>query len=106
MPTFTALPGTLGLQFRRGDDFSTLIDFSPIDLVGFTVTSTIVSIVTGASVGSFTTSVTDASAGKVNISLSDTQTAALQPATYRWQMVGTQGSLTRTYLNGFVEVVP
>ena len=103
MATYQQLPGTLNLAFRRGDDFSTLIDFS-VPLTAYTMTSTIRSVVTGESVASFATTLTDAAAGKVNIALSDTQTLSLAPATYRWVMDGTQGGLTRTYLNGYVEV--
>jgi hypothetical protein len=104
MASYDQLPGTLNLSFRRGDDLSVGVDFNPVSLTGYTMTSTIRSVVTGESVASFTTTLTDAAAGKVNIALSDTQTLSLAPATYRWVMEGTQGGLTRTYLNGYVEV--
>lgn len=104
MATYQQLPGTLNLAVRTGDDFSSTIDFDPVSLTGFTMTSTIHSVVTGESVASFVTTLTDAAAGKVNIALSDMQTLSLAPATYRWAMQGTQGSLTRTYLNGYIEV--
>lgn len=68
------------------------------------MTATILSTITGAAVASFTVAVTNAASGVVNISLSDTQTLAIAPGTYRWTMVGTVGSATRTYLEGFVEV--
>lgn len=103
MATFQQLPGTLNLAVRAGDDFATLIDFS-VSLTAYTMASTIHSVVTGESVAAFATTLTDAAAGKVNISLSDTQTLSLAPATYRWVMAGTQGALTRTYLNGYIEV--
>lgn len=103
MASYDQLPGTLNLSFRRGDDFSTLIDFS-IPLTAHTMTSTIRSVVTGESVASFATTLTDAAAGKVTIALSDTQTLSLAPSTYRWVMEANQGALTRTYLNGYIEV--
>lgn len=103
MATYQQLPGTLNLAVRRGDDFSSMVDFS-VSLTSYTMASTILSVVTGESVASFSTTLTDAAAGKVTIALSDTQTLSLAPATYRWVMEGTQGALTRTYLNGYIEV--
>lgn len=104
MPSYDSLPGRLGLAIKSGDDFSALVDFS-ISLTAHTMTSTIHSVVTGSQVGSFVVAVPDAAAGKVNISLSETQTASLAPGTYSWRMVGVQGGLTKTYLEGHAEVV-
>jgi hypothetical protein len=104
MPLYDSLPGSLSLSMRAGDDFSATVDFS-ISLTAHTMTSTIHSVVTGGEVGTFAVTVPDAAAGKVNISLSDTQTAALSPGTYTWRMVGVQGGLTKTYLQGHAEVV-
>ena len=103
MPTYAATPGTLNLAMRAGDDFSALIDFS-VSLTAYTMTSSIQSVVTGGQVEAFTTTLSDAAAGKVNIALTDTQTSAIPTGTYRWTLAGTQGSLTRTYLEGYVEV--
>jgi hypothetical protein len=95
----------MNLSLKRANDFSTLIDFDGTTLVGFSVTSSITSLVTGASVVPFTTTVTDASAGQVNIALTDTQTAALPAGTYGWQLDWTApGSVQRTALSGTVEV--
>ena len=103
--TYTQLPGTMNLAFRRANDFATAIDFDGTSLVGFSVTATVTSLVTGASVVPFTTSITDASAGQVNIALTDTQTAALPAGTYGWQLDWTApGSVQRTALSGTVEV--
>lgn len=98
-------PGSLSLSFRRGDDFSALIDFTPTDLTGHTVTSTIVSAVTGASVVPFTVTIPSAAEGQVNIALTDTQTAALARGTYNWSLTWTEGNATRTALAGHVEVL-
>ena len=95
----------MNLSFKRSNDFATAIDFDGTSLVGFSVTATVTSLVTGASVVPFTTSITDASAGQVNIALADTQTAALPAGTYGWQLDWTApGSVQRTALSGTVEV--
>jgi VCBS repeat-containing protein len=105
MSTYSQLPGTMNLAFKRAGDFATLIDFDGTTLVGYTVTATVTSLVTGASVVPFTTTVTDASAGQVNVALTGTQTAALPTGTYGWQLDWTApGSVQRTALSGTVEV--
>jgi hypothetical protein len=94
----------MSISFKRANDFSTLIDFD-VSLVSYSVTASIVSLVTGASVVPFTTSITDASAGQVQIALTDTQTAALPAGTYGWQLDWTApSSIQRTALSGTVEV--
>ena len=75
--TYTQLPGTMNHAFKRGNDFAALIGFDGTTLVGYTVTASVTSLVTGATVVPFTTTVADASAGQVQVALSDTQTAAL-----------------------------
>jgi hypothetical protein len=104
MPSYDQTPGTLNLSFNRTDDFSALIDLS-ISIVGYSVTATITSLVTGADVVPFTVTIPSAANGQVNISLTDTQTAALARGTYGWNMKWTEGSATRTALTGFVEVL-
>lgn len=105
MSTYSVLPGTMNHAFKRSGDFSALIDFD-VSLVGYTVTSNLVSLVSGSTVQAFTTSVTDASAGQVTVSLSDTQTAALAAGTYGWQLDWVApGGIQRTALSGTVEVV-
>jgi hypothetical protein len=102
--TYSLLPGAMNLAFKKAGDFSTLIDFD-VSLVSYSVTASITSLVTGASVLPFTASITDASAGQVNIALSDTQTAALAAGTYGWQLDWVApGSVQRTALSGTVEV--
>jgi len=103
--TVSQLPGQMNLAFKRANDFSSLIDFDGTTLVGYTVTASVTSLVTGATVVPFTTTVSDASAGQVNIALTDTQTAALPAGTYGWQLDWTApGSVQRTALSGTVEV--
>jgi len=103
--TYTQLPGTMNLSFKRANDFATLVDFNGTTLVGYTVSATVTSLVTGANVIPFTTTLADAAAGQVNIALTDTQTASLPAGTYGWQLDWTApGSVQRTALSGTVEV--
>lgn len=102
--TFSLLPGTMNLAFKRSGDFSTLIDFN-VSLSSYSVSATVTSLVTGTTVIPFTTTIADASAGQVNIALTDTQTASLAAGTYGWQLDWTApGSVQRTALSGTLEV--
>ena len=104
MNTFRQLPGQMSLAFRRGDDFSATVDFD-ISLSGYTVSSSVTSLVTGSPVIPLTTSVFDAATGKVSISLTDTQTVSLPHGTYGWQLGWVApGDVKRTALTGVVEV--
>jgi hypothetical protein len=104
MASYDQTPGTLNLSFARGDDFSTLIDFS-IGMAGYTVTASMTSLVSHTDVQPFAVSFVSATAGQVNISLTDAQTAALARGTYGWQMRWTENNATRTALTGVVEVL-
>jgi hypothetical protein len=105
MSTYSVLPGSMNLAFKRSGDFSALIDFD-IALTSYTVTANMTSLVSGGVVQAFTTSVSDASAGQVSVSLTDTQTTALAAGTYGWQLDWVApGSVQRTALTGTVEVV-
>lgn len=104
MPSYSAVPGNLCLAFQKGDDFSALIDFSPITMTGYTVSASISSLVTGDQVVPLTVSVTSATAGKVNVSLTDSQTSSIPRGTYGWNLKWAEGQATRTALSGIVEV--
>jgi len=105
MSTYSVLPGSMNLAFKRSGDFSALIDID-IALTSYTVTANMTSLVSGGVVQAFTTSVSDASAGQVSVSLTDTQTTALAAGTYGWQLDWVApGSVQRTALTGTVEVV-
>ena len=107
MNTYTQLPGALSLAFKRGDDFATSIDFDGVTLSGYTVTSTLTSLVTGSTVSAITASVTNTATGIVSVSLTDTQTASLVAGTYGWRLDWiAPGGVQRTALQGVVEVVP
>lgn len=104
MPLTDTLPGSLSLAFRRGDEFSTLIDFS-IATTGYTWSAAIYSVVTGTTIATPTVSVVSAANGQVNVSLSEIQTAALAAGTYGWRLAWTApGDSIRTVLQGTVEV--
>jgi hypothetical protein len=94
----------MNLAFRKSGDFATLIDFN-VSLASYSVSATVTSLVTGATVIPFTTTLVDAAAGQVSVSLTDTQTASLAAGTYGWQLDWTApGSVQRTALSGTVEV--
>jgi hypothetical protein len=96
----------MNLAFKRGGDFGSLIDFN-VSLASYSVSATMTSLVTGATVIPFTTTLADAAAGQVSVSLTDTQTASLAAGTYGWQLDWTApGSVQRTALSGTVEVYP
>jgi hypothetical protein len=102
--TYEQLPGEFNLAFRAGDDASVELDFS-IDLTGYTVTSSIVSLTTGETLATPTTTLTNAATGVANIALTKTQTAALPIGTlglyFTWDA---PGPVRRTALGGYVEV--
>lgn len=104
MPTYDQLPATLNFRWTVGDDFAALLDFD-ISLVGYTATASVYSVITGAIVATFTTTITDAAAGKINVALSDSQTAAIGPGTFRWGLEWTAGAVTRTAMEGFVDAI-
>jgi hypothetical protein len=94
----------MNLAFKKSGDFSTLIDFN-VSLSSYSVSATVTSLVTGATVIPFTTTLADAAAGQVSVSLTDTQTASLAAGTYGWQLDWTApGSVQRTALSGTLEV--
>lgn len=94
--------GRQDVTYRTGDNFSTEVDWS-LDLTGYTVTSALVSVVTGATVLALTTTLTDAAAGKVGVAFP----AVTVPGTYEWrQTLVSPGGDTRTGLIGYVEVTP
>lgn len=102
--TYEQTPGVLNLSLTRGDDFAALIDLS-IAITGYAVTASVTSLVTGAEAVPFTVTIPSAANGQLNIALTDTQTAALPRGTYGWNLKWVDGTVTRTALAGFVEVL-
>lgn len=105
MATAEQTPGRLDLKFRRGDAFSTMIDFS-ITLVGKTLSAQILSAVTGQLVATPTITAVDLATGQVNLSLTVQQTQALAAGSYSWVFKWAEGVGVRTALEGYVEVLP
>ena len=105
MPTFSLLPGALNLEVKRTDELGSVFDFD-IDLTGYTVSSNISSLVTGSVVTTMTVSIVNAAAGQVGIAMSEAATTNLAVGTYGWALNSVApGSVTRTLLAGFLEVV-
>jgi len=105
MATYDQLPAVLNLRWTVGDDVSALLDFD-VSLVGAAASATIYSAITGATVSTFTVTIPDAAAGKVNIALTDTQTTAIGAGTFRWGLVYTIGTVSRTAMEGFIDAIP
>jgi len=82
MALVTSLPGPLSVAFRRGDEFSTLLDFS-FATTGYTFAAAIYSVVTGATVATPTLTVVSHATGQINLSLSELQTASLAAGPFR-----------------------
>lgn len=106
MATITNLPGTLNLAIRKSDSFRTTLDFDT-SATGVTVTSELVSAVTGQAVTAIGTTVTNAATGEVVVAMTDTQTSMLDVGTYRWRHIWDYpANSQKTMLTGFVEVSP
>jgi hypothetical protein len=105
MPTFSLLPGALNIEVKRTDELAAIFDFD-IDLSSYQVSSNISSLVTGSVVTTMTTSIVNAAAGQVGIAMSEAATTNLAVGTYGWALNSVApGSVTRTLLAGFLEVV-
>lgn len=117
MPTYSALPAELSFRTFRGDEFGVTIDFD-LDLTGYTVQTSIFTVgrtsdlagniaTTTTEVAQFGTTILSASQGRVRLSLTETQTTALSAQNYRWLLRWiAPGTVTKTVLSGFLEVVP
>jgi hypothetical protein len=104
MATAAQSPGELNVAFRRGNDYSTLVDLS-ISITGYAWQAEIYSITNGQVLTNPTISVVDAAAGKFNISVSDTQAAALPPGTLGLRITWTApGDYKRLAFDGVCEV--
>jgi len=104
MASFDQLPGRLGISFRRGDAVNVEVDFNPTSFSGQTVTASIHSAISGATVQPMNATMIDASQGRLILSLTSQQSSSLPAGTYSWLLSATDGTSTRTYLTGFVEV--
>lgn len=102
--TYSQLPGTMNLAFRRGDEFGSTIDFD-ISMVGYAVSAAITSTVTGQDIRSITATVTNEAAGVVALAMTEAETGGLAAGTYGWRLEWVApGDVKRTALTGFAEV--
>ena len=103
---YNQLPAQMPLAFKRGDTFSTSIDFDGVAFSGYAVAATLTSAVTGQVVATFATVITDAPTAKVTATLTAQQTAALAVGSYVWRFDWTApGNVQRSALWGVCEVV-
>jgi len=101
---FSQLPGVLNLDVVRGDSVSVDIDFD-VSVSGYTVASSLVSLVAGQSLGAIPTNITSAANGLVTVSMTPEYTSGLAAGTYAWDFSWqTPESEARKVLTGFVEV--
>ena len=105
MATQSQVPGNLNLVVKRGDHFAATVDFD-IDLTGYTVSSSMSSLVTGSQLSTVSTAITSASLGQVTVTLPKQQTELLSPGSYGWNMkwIPPAGG-ERSILGGVLEVV-
>lgn len=115
MSTYSVLPANLTLRCFAGDEFNALLDFD-IDLTGYAISAEIYRL--GAPVltdgqlisektdeGSFTVTVQSYALGQLRLSLTESQTLA-KNGQYRFAVRWVApGDVTRTVLNGTLEVV-
>jgi hypothetical protein len=105
MATYSQDSGTLHLSLHQGDELGTVIDFTPTNLTGYTVSSSVVSLACNQTVAAITTSIVTPTAGIVSLSMTEAQTAALPVGSYRWNLYwDAPGSVRRTALGGVFEV--
>lgn len=106
MPLVDQTPGALSMAFRRGDAFSTLLDFS-FATTGYTFAAAIYSLVNGATVATPTLSVVSDANGQINCSMTGAATAALAAGSYGVRVEWTApGNAKRTATDGTLEVYP
>lgn len=104
MATYSQTPGTLNLTLKSGDSFGTVIDFD-VSLAGHTVSSSLLSLVTGDEVRPLSAAFVSQTAGIVSVSMTSTETSTTPPASYGWELRWiAPGGVKRVALSGVVEV--
>lgn len=116
MATISQLPAEVTLRKFRGDELNVTVDFD-VDLSGYSLSNDIyrleqvaigggVTAPQAVSYGSFATTVLSAADGQVRLTLDETASEALAAGSYRWYLRWVApGAVTRTILNGTLEVV-
>lgn len=106
MPTAAQTPGTLNLAFRRGDEFRRIVTTPGLDLTGYTLSGEIYSLLSREVKFQFTLAFSTPPHA-VAIVLTEAQTGTLQAGNYGFRAIWiATGSITRTFLEGVVEVTP
>lgn len=105
MATSSDIPGVLNLAVRAGDEVGKLLTYD-LDLTGYTVRTTIYSLVSGLDVATATTTVTPgAYSSGVNVSVQESVTASLGAGTYGWrQELVAPGSVQATRIDAKLEI--
>ena len=101
------------LFIDQGSDYSTIVTVSsitgqPLNLTGYTAASQMRKSYSSSLAHSFTCTVTDASAGKIRLAITATQTEAMSPG--RWlydvEITETATSKKQRVVEGIVTVTP
>lgn len=104
MATFEQLPGELNAVVQASDEVGLTLDFST-SLAGYTVSSEIVSLVSGSLVATPPTTITDAANGVATVAFSEDLMAAFAAGTYRLNVDWiAPGDVARRVLSGLFEV--
>jgi hypothetical protein len=99
------------LYIDAGTTFSAIItvnnnDGSSVDLEGYTVAAQLRKSYGSTTAHNFTSSIYDASSGKIQIALTATQTSAIKPGRYLYDIEITTGSQKSRVAEGLVIVTP
>lgn len=104
MATFRQIPAVMSLALKQGDEAPVAVDFDT-SLAGYTVTSSMHSLVTRSVLFPIPTTVTNAAQGQVSLAFGETHTS-IPVGSYGWSMQWVApGAATRTVMSGVVEIV-
>lgn len=102
MATFSQIPGTLNLEFVRGDTVSVSIDFDE-NLTNYSVSASLISAASGAAISAISASVTSGVNGVVTVQMTSAETLALAAGTYLWELTWeSPAGVVRKALSGHV----
>lgn len=104
------MAGKRDIQFTKGDDYSHVVTITnssgAIDITGRTYSAQIKRVSSQMTPdATFVCTVTNGAAGEVTLYLSDTQTDALAPARYNWDLQEDASGVISTILAGTCKVV-
>jgi hypothetical protein len=106
MATYSMASGTLNLTVPRGTELVATLDFSD-DTTGYTVTSEVYSLVSGATLYSPSVAVVSATAGQHTLTLTEANTEAYGSGSYGIRIIRVApGTVTRRLIDGILEVKP